>query len=191
MIKNGFNNVFWGYIVVVFNINLGPINLLPDFLGYFIMALGLSKIISKFENKSISSAKVMMNFLFVYSLIFSIFNIMGIRDLYSAIYKDVIGLGLTIFISIIRLIATFKILSGVIDLYLNIGKENEAESMESSQRTYTVLTIIGLLGFTISVNTLNEYFLGVIAIFLVIVYIYYAVLLNRIRKSINEDLMVN
>lgn len=198
--KKSFNKVFWGFIIVVFNINIGPVNLMPDFLGYFIMSSGLIEIIDKFENKSFNTAKSIINFLFLYTLFTSVMNLLGIEDSFRSYgrndfydnfisYKSVFDLGLTIFISLIKLIATYKILSGTIELYLSGNQQLKAESMEKSQRLYTILSLIGNLGIAVSLNISNEYFVMTAVLLLIAVYIYYAVLLRRIRNDFNEELI--
>ena len=200
MMKGSFNKIYWGFIIVLFNINIGPINLMPDFIGYFLMSSGLYEIINKFESKSLNKAKSIINFLFVYTLFNSIFDFIGFEDLFISYsnndfyyilisYKSVIDLSLTMFISLVKLLATFKVLSGSIELYLSSEQQFKAETMERSQRSYTVMSLIGLFAITISLNISNEYFSVGAAVFLIGVYIYYAVLLRRIRNDFNEPLM--
>jgi hypothetical protein len=42
MYESGYNKLFWGMIFVIFNINIGIINLLPNFIGYILIFSGLS-----------------------------------------------------------------------------------------------------------------------------------------------------
>lgn len=37
----GYNKLFWGMIFIIFNINLGAINILPNFIGYILIYSGL------------------------------------------------------------------------------------------------------------------------------------------------------
>ncbi|MBL4937300.1 hypothetical protein JK636_16345 [Clostridium sp. YIM B02515] len=41
MYEAGYNKLFWGMIFIIFDFNLGGINLLPDFIGYFLIYAGL------------------------------------------------------------------------------------------------------------------------------------------------------
>lgn len=41
MYARAYNQLFWGLIFIIFNFNLGPINVLPNFIGYFLIAAGL------------------------------------------------------------------------------------------------------------------------------------------------------
>ena len=40
-----YNQIFWGAMLTFFNINFGWFNLLPDFLGYIVIAMGIENII--------------------------------------------------------------------------------------------------------------------------------------------------
>jgi hypothetical protein len=41
MYESGYNKLFWGMIFIIFNINIGIINLLPNFIGYILIFSGL------------------------------------------------------------------------------------------------------------------------------------------------------
>ena len=41
MYSSAYNKLFWGFIFVILKINIGPLDILPDFLGYFIMYSGI------------------------------------------------------------------------------------------------------------------------------------------------------
>ncbi|AGK95546.1 hypothetical protein [Clostridium pasteurianum] len=42
MYASSYNRLFWGMIVLIFHINLGPINVLPNFAGYMLIYSGLN-----------------------------------------------------------------------------------------------------------------------------------------------------
>ena len=73
--KQGYKKIFWGFLIVLFNINIGPVNILPDFLGYFIIGSGLSVIQGEFENKSLKKANKVAKLLFLYTVIISILQL--------------------------------------------------------------------------------------------------------------------
>lgn len=42
MYESAYNKLSWGMVFIIFNINLGPINILPNFIGYLLILSGLS-----------------------------------------------------------------------------------------------------------------------------------------------------
>lgn len=49
MYVSGYNRIFWGMIVLIFHINLGPIKILPSFVGYLLIYSGLNILSSQQE----------------------------------------------------------------------------------------------------------------------------------------------
>lgn len=47
------NKIFWGLIFLFFNINLGNINILPTFLGYILIFLGLNELGGKYGGEEL------------------------------------------------------------------------------------------------------------------------------------------
>ncbi len=191
--EQGFRKIFWGFLIALFNINIGTINILPDFLGYFIIGSGLMTIINGFENKSFRIAHKTANLLFVYTLLLSIFTfigsgeITGMSILYQ--YKIIIDIGLSVLSSIFSLYMCFYILSGTIDLYLNRERKDQADSLEKLQRSYTLLLLIGIVLVSISFNISSAVYVGIIAIYIILVQIYFATIISGIRKTFSGDLV--
>lgn len=186
MMENGYKKIFLGFLITIFDINLGPINILPDFIGYYILGSGIYLIYEEFENTNFKTANTLANFLMAYSLIMGIVkyaistNLIG-TDLYEHPAYKIIYLVLSVFISSVILIMAYKIISGTIDLYFHRELNNEAFALIKKQRNYTILTIIGLLLISISLNISNEYFITVSAIYLIIVNLYFASIIRDIK----------
>lgn len=49
MYASGYNKMFWAMIFIIFNFNLGTINLLPDFIGYLLIYFALKELIPQYE----------------------------------------------------------------------------------------------------------------------------------------------
>lgn len=192
MMEQGYKKIFWGFLITVFDINIGPINILPDFIGYYIIGSGIYIIYEKFENNNLKTANTKANFLMCYSLIIGIIkyainsNILG-GGLYEHFVYIIIEFILTIFISSVVLFMAFKIISGTIDLYLHMELKEEAILLQNKQKNYTVLTIIGLILITISLNISNEYFITAATIYLIIVNLYFAAIIKNIKWDSGWD----
>lgn len=189
MMEYGYKKIFWGFLITLFDFNLGPVNILPDFIGYFIIGSGIYKLYEEFESKNFKIANSLANFLMCYSLFMSVLDygfsnhLIG-TDLNSHPIKIIIDMVLSIFVSSLFLIMAFNIISGTIDLYLKTGQNIEACSLEKTQRNYTVLFIIGLIFETISLNISNEYFIFAAVLYSVTAILYFTKIVSSIRKTI-------
>ena len=45
----GYNKIFWGFIFLIFHINLGSIKLLPDFISYIIIYFGIKELLEEYK----------------------------------------------------------------------------------------------------------------------------------------------
>ena len=192
MMEAGYKKIFWGFLITIFNINLGPINILPDFIGYYIMGFGISKIYEEYQDQNLKSANTLANILMSYSLIIGIVeysiinNIIG-GGLYEHPAYIIINFILTTLVNAVILVMIFKIISGTIDLYLNREMNDEVVALIDKQRRYTILSIIGLLLTTIVPNISNEYFILAMAVYIITIYLYFAVIVSNIRKTVTWD----
>lgn len=187
--EQGYEKIFWGFLIAIFDINLGSVNILPDFIGYFILGSGVYKVYEEFESKDLKTANSLANLLMCYSLIMSVLNygfsnnLIGV-GLNSHPTKQIIDLVLAIFVSSIILIMAFNIISGTIALYKERELNTEADDLEKTQRKYTVLYIIGLMLEAVNINSSNEYFIIATTVYLIIVSLYFAKIISNISKTI-------
>jgi hypothetical protein len=190
--EQGYRKVFWGFLIVLFNINIGPINILPDFLGYFIIGSGLVAIVNEFETKSFRIAHKTANLLFLYTLLLSIFNFIGSGEIIGNSsgyqYKIIIDIGLSVLSSVFSLYMAFHILSGTINLYLNRAQKPQADLLVKSQRSYTLLLLIGIILISISFNISSGVYMAITSIYVLLVQIYFATIISGIRKNFSGDL---
>lgn len=185
--EDRYRKIFWGFIITIFNINLGAINILPDFVGYLMIGSGLGNILDEFENKNIKTAKGAANFLVLYSVITYIIFVMLLNGEYP--YKSIVETGISVLGSSISLVMAFYIISGTIDLYIHIGLGTIAESLAKTQRNYTALHILGLFVISISINMSNEAFPIASMVCLLIAQIYFAIIISGMRETFKEGLI--
>lgn len=184
--EHSFKKIFWGFLITIFNINIGPINLLPDFLGYLIISSGLKELSSVAGSKNYIKASKAANFLVFYSIVSYIaFNMVN----YDYSYNMILENGVTVLGGSIKLFMCFYILSGAIEYFLSVNKENLAEKTSSSQKKFTLLQIICLLINCAYINISNEVFAAAAVIAMLGVQIYFASIISKLSKLINEDIM--
>lgn len=185
----GYNKIFWGLIFVVFNINLGPINILPDFLGYFLISIGLSAIQNEYDHDSFKLAAIIANILGAYTLITSILAFVS-GGSYEIFNNSIVNIGFTLLVSAANLVMEFNILSGTASIFKDMEKLEEAEETYKIQRNYTYLCIIALffisIIFNIS-NISNSIIALIMVIYYLIVRIYYISVIRRIIKFFDNE----
>ncbi|MDV4150986.1 hypothetical protein R0131_09065 [Clostridium sp. AL.422] len=52
----GYKKIFWGTILTIFHLNLGTIEILPNFIGFLIISAGIKEILCKYDNQNIRMA---------------------------------------------------------------------------------------------------------------------------------------
>ncbi len=187
--EKGYKKVYWGLIVAIFNFHIGPINILPDFLGYFLISSGLSIIQDEDKHDSFKISTIIAGALTFYSLMTSILVITGGVGFfnYKILNNNIMKIGSTLLISALNLVMDFNILSGTKSLLMNVEKSEAAELTDKIQRNYTYLYIIALLLISISFNISNEVFIISVTVYLIIIRLYFVSIIRRIRKYFDSE----
>jgi len=191
MLEQGYNKIYWGFLLTIFNINVGTLRIFPDFIGYFVICLGLLKIQKQFENKNFKLAIIFTNILLFYSIIVFIMEFIGFGNLIGINieryhYKSIFETGFALLQSSINLLSIFYIFSGTIDMFLKLKLDNQANSMENYQKKYSILYIIGLILLSISINITSEKYYIIVVIYILIIEFNFATIINDIRKIVKE-----
>jgi len=191
MLEQGYNKIFWGFLLTIFNINVGLLRIFPDFIGYFVICLGLLKIQKEYQNNNFKIAIIFTNILLFYSIIVFIMEFIGFGNLVGINiekyhYKSIIETGFALLQSSINLLVIFYIFSGTIDMFLELKLDNQASNMENYQKKYAILYIIGLILLSISINITNEKYYIVVVIYILIVEFNFVTIINDIRKIVKE-----
>ena len=185
--EQSYKKIFWGFLITIFDINLGPVNILPDFLGFIIISSGLGELITAYENTNFKTAKKTTNFLAFYSI--AVFVLFSIFLNFDYKYKLIAETGSAVLTGILNLIMAFYILAGTIDYYVSNDKESIANDVYRSQKKYTLLQIFCLLAVSASINISNEVLTFASIIFMLAVQIYFAAIISSISKLFNEDII--
>lgn len=189
--RQAYGKIFWGLLITIFDINIGRVNLLPNFIGYFIIGSGILKIREGFEHEAFKKACGIAYFLTAYSLILSALNVIGANAPIGnhMEYKSVLSIGLGLFSASLDLIMGFSAFSGTIALYLHKERPEEADLTEKSKRKYTVLSVAALILMLLAINISGELYYAFVLFYGICVRIYFAYIISRIKNSFNEDLM--
>jgi len=156
------NSIFKGMIFIFLSINFtfgnSKIDLLPDFIGYFMILNGLEELYNQSEN--FIKIKPFVLGLGIYSVITLILNLAGITTELGYI-AVIAGILYTIFLIYI----TYKIILGIMDIEKKINKSLNTEKLMSNWKlmiTFNILTFITI-------------FIPVLAIICLIVYVVFVI----------------
>lgn len=107
--SGGYNKIFWGLIFANFHMNLNGIELLPAFIGYIIVYLGVETIAKEYGNNNLGKSSKLCSILALMSfLVYAIQLAMSENILINIIFKII---WINVF-SVIEMIMVYKLLEG-------------------------------------------------------------------------------
>lgn len=176
MYKN-YNKIFWGLIVSMININLGPINLLPNFLGFIIILLALDNLFKETNNKKFKKAKYMSTLLMLISLVTAISGFMGI-DFLDQKYSI-----LAVFANLsLNFIFRIWILQAALDELKELPSGEPYYNISLRERNYIIGNLIAILLIGLGSIWLIENLILSSIIFGIIIELYFIFTIREIRE---------
>ncbi|MBS6007427.1 MAG: hypothetical protein KIB43_10745 [Clostridium baratii] len=178
-----YKKMFWGYLLIFlhFNINMGykSVDILPDFIGYIMIGLALTKLATKEKifKKGVNASYILAAV--------GIFNI-GISVEMRARYSFAIN----IFSAIVGLFVTYSICKGIENEGIKYNKEdlsNKAKSLWKLEFTKTML-YISLTSIMLNFNqgTIIQMANGLLIAFAIFTLGMLLILLNLAGGELNE-----
>lgn len=184
MYTSDYNKLFWGMIFIIFNINLGSVNILPDFVGYILIYIGLS---------SLSSQHPIYNKGKLPSIILAVLTIKTIVNQQNTNFLglpqgDILSTAIGLISTMINLYLIYIICSGIYLLADNRGLEGFKDSASGRYKAYLVNTIIFQFLLSFSMNMSSDF--GVVVIIFVLINIIalisIAALFRRARVELGD-----
>lgn len=158
--SEGHKKIFWGFIFITFHVNLGNVEVLPNFIGYIIICYGIEKAVKEYEFKSLEqSAKCCSILLFMSFL--SLVLIFGIGEsITNNIFFNLIW---TNIFNIVEMIMIYKLLCGNSEI---LKKEDNILYDKYNNRIsiYIVLAAIASVSYNINAIFMSE----ILVIFIVV-----------------------
>lgn len=179
---DGYNKIFWGAVITSFNINLGPINILPNFIGFLMIVSGLNtlyKISSFVMYKNISTMGMIV------ALMSFIGGTIGWFRLGMTNYSFLNIIWTIAFITI-EFVFFFKVLEVSIEYLKRNNYDELKEKYILKLRNYTILTLanIAVLGISLILNL--KTYLTIIIIPAFILKIYLITIIYGLRNIFKE-----
>ena len=175
------NKIFWGFLFLFININIGPIDIMPSVIGYLLIASGITTM--EEDNSMLKEARMVSYILAIMSLIVSILKLKGIDvGLFeSSIVVKVLGWTL----SVVNLILIFMLTQGM-KMYLAYSNNNDIIA-EYNYRWHFLAVVfcisIAVNSFVMNYKDDVDFFSLIMSFFQVIAYIVFAAILRRTAKT--------
>lgn len=185
MYSSGYIKLFWGMIFITFDFRLGNINILPDFVGYVFILLGLVNLSSQceFYNKAKAPAAILM--------LQTLFNIP--YDLVNVTYSDeklgVFRILLIVFNGIVNLYLMYNIFNGIYETSKKKNLENLMDKVSLLAKFYYITALIYLfyIPFLLNISQSENFFMIVIIIIKSIAEILTAVMFMKCKSQLLEE----
>lgn len=149
MYESGYDRIFWGMIFILFDINLGYINILPNFIGYGFIYSGLSILVT--QHKIFEKGKMLATILTLLTLK-DIFHNTSNTSLVGGINLGYFSVLIGSLVSIINLYLIYIISKGIYELCEKRGLEELRERIKDCWKFYFVIAVIILFYMPVTMN---------------------------------------
>jgi len=184
MYTSGYNKLFWGMIFVAFDINLGPLSVLPNFIGYMFIYSGLNTL--AFQQREYEKGKIPAIILILLTL----------KDLWHNESNNILtgpiqnsGL-ITMIISgivaVINLYLIYIICEGIYELCKELELKTLMDSTLATWKFYFGIGLIGLIYIPFSINLPLDYnmFMIIVGLFQVVASISIMMLFRKCKVEL-------
>lgn len=154
MYESGYDRIFWGMIFIIFDINLGYINILPNFIGYGLIYSGLSILLSQHEifEKGKMPAVILI-LLTLKDMFHNPSNTSLVAGINLSYFSSLIGS----LVNIINLYLIYIISRGIYELCENRGLKELRERIRDCWKFYFVISVIALFYMPFSINLPRDF----------------------------------
>lgn len=150
MYEAGYNKLFLGMIFIIFDIRFGEINILPDFIGYFLIYAGVISL--QQQHEFYKKAKVPLIILLSMSLIKVIGYFIPSYIVNSKENINIFSLLLGSFTSLVTVYLIYILCRGIYLLAVSRGEEELKTNAEHRFKYYSITLIALVLYLPFSIN---------------------------------------
>lgn len=151
----GYNKLFIGMIFLIFNFNIGPINIIPDFIGFIMIYQGLCNL--ELQNQIFEKGKI-------WAAVLAVLNIGSIVKMdFNSVSIPLIGsieIPLMIFgtiKSIMRIYLIFIICNGIYRVADENGHYKLKKDVKSRWKFYLIMALLSLFSTPFYLNLSQEH----------------------------------
>jgi hypothetical protein len=179
---NGYKKVFWGMIFTTFHFNLGPIEILPDFIAILIICSGIKEILAHYNNESIKKALKLFNIKVFMSFITFVLPFIGIENGFNNIIANIIWFNVG---SILEILSIVKLLEGTSEILSKNYNTYLGNKYKSKAVSYIYFYSVVLILSNINYIFMSESVGLIIAVYALIIK---CMVIFSFRKLYNDNL---
>ncbi len=177
---DGFRIIFWGIFFVTFHINLGPIAILPAFVGYMMVSRGIDHLQAEFASGHFEKARRT-------SFCLTILGVFSFLLIWSPVQNSILLSYYPLLFSVLELLLVFYILEGSIERFIISDRKDRAGDYRSEQRTYSVFMTMYIIGMCIAITINEGTFSFVMLILGLFLRLWLMVMLGRLKRVSQEE----
>jgi hypothetical protein len=175
----GFRLIFLGLFFATFHITMGPLQILPAFVGWINVVYGLSKLRSEFEHETFQKATLYATFLIIHSIIsFVIGFIYG-----SSVDNSIPIILWNVVFGLFELLLDFKILEGAITFFNLTSRHELAEEFTHHLKIYICIFIPNIILIGIGATLMNQVLISISVILALVLRVIFMAMVNRLKKE--------
>lgn len=195
--NSGYKRIFLGLLISLFHINIMNVQIIPQFIGFILIAYGINLLCNNFENNNF---KIALSFSYVISIM-SFFTF--ISPFIGSRFDDIIPpfspqyIIWTVIFSLSDALMFYYIFSGSIEYLINVNKNELAQTFIRKQRIYIILNSVIVIGEIISLTLANNFAFITFIVISIFIRIWLLILISRLyiydqfsdtEPSINQNI---
>jgi hypothetical protein len=174
--ETGYQLIFWGIFLMTVHINIGNFQILPQFIGWAMVAGGISKLNASQAVKEYNKASVFAVMGVIYSIINFIWDIEGLQT-----SNFFLASGAT-FIGAVELFTEYYIIQGSAGYLNDRGNKQYSNDLIRRINKFVTIYIIILAALFISLTLYSSFIMTLCSILAVAMRIWYLVMIYGLKK---------
>lgn len=171
----GFRILFWGIFLITFHINLGPIALLPVFIGYIVVSRGINHLQQEFASPYYQKAGNVSLVLTILGVISFLLTWAPQQSFFLSYYP--------LLFSILELMLVYYILEGTIEKFIEDDEKELARDYRSEQRTYITIMTVYIIGMCIAITFVSGILSFVMVLIGLFLRLWLMAMLGRLKRT--------
>lgn len=166
MYSIGYKRLFWGMVFIIVDINLGFINIFPDFIGYIFIYSGLNVLSS--QHKGYEKGKVpavILILLTVKDVVYNTDNNILVSQGYNL---GLITIVIATVVTIVKLYLIYILCQSIYELCKERELNELMEKARTSWKFYFVISLLYLVYYPLSINLYLD--LKIVVIFILVIF---------------------
>jgi hypothetical protein len=175
---SGFRIIFWGIFFVTIHINLGPIAILPAFVGYMIVSRGIEHLQEGFDTPYFRKARIA-------SMLLTMLGVISFLLIWAP-QQSIIMSYYPLLFSVLEFFLVYYILEGSIEKFELVDSKELASDYRSEQRTYLVFMTIYIIGMCIAITIGEATFAFIMIIIGLFLRLWLLMMMGRLKRTQQE-----